>query len=154
MNFKLEVSELVRRTGCGLCAGQQLVHGGQNDGVHSRSTYIAKSLSHGQLCTPMEYCPPGSSVHGIFLARILKWVAIPSSRGIFPLTLKLPKPDETRHVDTVLFSPTKQSLPSRDGQQERSREEGRKDTKAQLLYAEPKSQHIHRSFHLTFNHRI
>ena len=25
--------------------------------------------------------PPGSSVHGIFQARILQWVAIPSSRG-------------------------------------------------------------------------
>ena len=75
------------------------------------------------LCNPMDYSLPGSSVHGIFLARILKWVAMPSSRGIFPLTLKLPKPDVTRHVDTVLFSPTKESLPSRDGQQERSREE-------------------------------
>ena len=26
-------------------------------------------------------CPPGSSVHGIFQARILKWVAISSYRG-------------------------------------------------------------------------
>ena len=26
-------------------------------------------------------CPPGSSVHGIPQARILKWVAMPSSRG-------------------------------------------------------------------------
>ena len=25
--------------------------------------------------------PPGSSVHGIFLARILEWVAISSSKG-------------------------------------------------------------------------
>ena len=30
------------------------------------------------------YCsPPGSSVHGILQARILEWVAISSSRGIF-----------------------------------------------------------------------
>ena len=28
--------------------------------------------------------PPGSSVHGILQARILEWVAIPFSRGIFP----------------------------------------------------------------------
>ena len=28
------------------------------------------------LCYPVEYSPPGSSVHGIFQARILKWVAI------------------------------------------------------------------------------
>ena len=30
----------------------------------------------------LEDCsPPGSSVHGILQARILEWVAIPSSRG-------------------------------------------------------------------------
>ena len=33
------------------------------------------------LCNPMDYSPPGSSVHGIFLARILEWVAISFSRG-------------------------------------------------------------------------
>ena len=32
------------------------------------------------LCEPMDCSPPGSSVHGIFQARILEWVAIPSSR--------------------------------------------------------------------------
>ena len=32
-------------------------------------------------CNPMDYCPPGSSVHGILQARILEWVAIPFSRG-------------------------------------------------------------------------
>ena len=36
------------------------------------------------LCDPMDYSPPGSSVHGIFQARILEWVAMASSRGIFP----------------------------------------------------------------------
>ena len=30
------------------------------------------------LCNPMDYSPPGSSAHGIFQARILEWVAIPS----------------------------------------------------------------------------
>ena len=30
---------------------------------------------------PMDCSPPGSSVHGIFQARILEWVAIPFSRG-------------------------------------------------------------------------
>ena len=33
------------------------------------------------LCDPMNYSPPGSSVHGIHQARDLKWVAMPSSRG-------------------------------------------------------------------------
>ena len=32
------------------------------------------------LCDPMIYSPPSSSVHGIFQARILEWVAIPFSR--------------------------------------------------------------------------
>ena len=33
------------------------------------------------LCNPMDWSPPGSSVHGILQARILEWVAIPFSRG-------------------------------------------------------------------------
>ena len=33
------------------------------------------------LCDPMDSSPPGSSVHGIFQARILEWVAMSSSRG-------------------------------------------------------------------------
>ena len=33
------------------------------------------------LCNPMDYSPPGSSVHGILQARILEWVAMASSRG-------------------------------------------------------------------------
>ena len=33
------------------------------------------------LCVRMDYSPPGSSVHGIFQAKILEWVAISSSRG-------------------------------------------------------------------------
>ena len=32
------------------------------------------------LCNPIDCSPPGSSVHGIFQARILEWVAISSSR--------------------------------------------------------------------------
>ena len=33
------------------------------------------------LCNPMDCSPPGSSVHGILQARILRWVAISFSRG-------------------------------------------------------------------------
>ena len=33
------------------------------------------------LCDLMDCSPPGFSVHGIFQARILEWVAMPSSRG-------------------------------------------------------------------------
>ena len=32
----------------------------------------------------MDYSPPGSSVHGILQARMLEWVAISFSMGIFP----------------------------------------------------------------------
>ena len=34
-------------------------------------------------CDPLDFSPPGFSVHGILQARILEWVAIPFSRGIF-----------------------------------------------------------------------
>ena len=33
------------------------------------------------LCNPRDCSPPGSSVHGIFQARILEWVTISYSRG-------------------------------------------------------------------------
>ena len=33
------------------------------------------------LCNPMDHNPPGSSVPGILQARILEWVATPSSQG-------------------------------------------------------------------------
>ena len=33
------------------------------------------------LCDLVDYSPPGSSVHGSLQARILEWVAMPSSRG-------------------------------------------------------------------------
>ena len=45
---------------------------------------LAKSLqSCPTICDFMNCSPPGSSVHGILQARILEWVAIPSSRGSF-----------------------------------------------------------------------
>ena len=36
------------------------------------------------LCDPMNYSPPGSSVHGILQARTLEWAAIPFSRESAP----------------------------------------------------------------------
>ena len=35
-------------------------------------------------CDPMDCSPPGSSVHGIFQAEILEWIAISSTRGSSP----------------------------------------------------------------------
>ena len=47
----------------------------------------AKSLqSCLTLCDPIGCNPLGSSVHRIFQARILEWVAMPSSRGSSPPT--------------------------------------------------------------------
>ena len=45
----------------------------------------AKSLQLcSTLCDPMDCSLPGSCVRGILQARILDWVAMPSSGGIFP----------------------------------------------------------------------
>ena len=43
-----------------------------------------KSRSRIWLCDPMDCSLPGSSVHGIFQARILEWVAISFSRSSRP----------------------------------------------------------------------
>ena len=34
------------------------------------------------LSDPMDCCPPGSSVHGIFQARVLEWFAIAFSKEV------------------------------------------------------------------------
>ena len=50
----------------------------------NNSTYevCACMLSRLSLCNPMDDSLPGSSVHRIFQARMLEWVAIPFSRGL------------------------------------------------------------------------
>ena len=46
---------------------------------------VVQSLGCAQLlCDLMDCSPPVSSVHGISQARILEWVAMPFSKGIFP----------------------------------------------------------------------
>ena len=47
--------------------------------IQSCCCLVAKSCP--TLCDPRDCSPPGSSVHGISQARILYWVAMPSSRG-------------------------------------------------------------------------
>ena len=44
------------------------------------------------LCDPMDCSPPSSSVHGIFQARMLEWVAISFSRGSSWSGVKLAPP--------------------------------------------------------------
>ena len=46
------------------------------------SALHTKSLqSRPTLCSSMDCSPRGSSVHGVLQARILEWIAMPSSRG-------------------------------------------------------------------------
>ena len=49
--------------------------------VCARTRMCVRAQSCPTLCNPMDCSPPGSSVHGIFQARILEWVAISYSRG-------------------------------------------------------------------------
>ena len=57
--------------------------------IRSESSYLLEALAVSntvcvfscvRLCNLMDYSLPGSSVHGIHQARILEWVAMPSSR--------------------------------------------------------------------------
>ena len=47
--------------------------------VHESESEVAQSCL--TLCDPLDCSLPGSSVHGIFQARVLEWVAISFSRG-------------------------------------------------------------------------
>ena len=60
------------------------VSNGQASGTAENSLrlVVSSALRRMQLfCNPTDCSPPGSSVRGILLARILEWVAIPFSRG-------------------------------------------------------------------------
>ena len=46
------------------------------------------SCTRAQSCNPMDYSPPGSSVHGFFQARILEWVTISFSVYFFFFNLR------------------------------------------------------------------
>ena len=42
---------------------------------------LRRSVVFDSYCDPMDCSPPGSSVHGVLPATILKWIAIPFTRG-------------------------------------------------------------------------
>ena len=79
---------------------------------------LQSCLTH---CNSMDCSPPGSSVHGILQARILEWVAMPSSKGssqprdrtvslMFPALvgrLFTTEPPEKPNVYTILYSSEK-----------------------------------------------
>jgi len=55
------------------------------------------------LCNPIDCSPPGPSIHGILLARTLKWVAISFSRRNYR--------KKEREVTQTLCDPMDCSLP-------------------------------------------
>ena len=73
----------------------QLIHSTVRPSTKHRTPHIqartrvkpasCPALSHVRLsATPWTVALPGSSIHGIFQARILEWVASSSSRGWYP----------------------------------------------------------------------
>ena len=60
------------------------------------------------LCDPLDYKLSGSSVHGIFQARILEWVAVSSSRGVFLTQGSNPRLQRLLHwqADSLLTEPS------------------------------------------------
>ena len=57
-----------------------------------------------QLCNPMDYSPPGSSVHGILQARMLERVTVPSSR-------ESSQPRDWTHISYIYLHWQVSSLP-------------------------------------------
>ena len=73
-------------------------------GIKQVKLKVLVAQSRPTLSDPMDCSLPGPSVHGILQARILEWVAMPSSRGIFPTQgsiLGLPQCSQTLyHLST------------------------------------------------------
>ena len=80
------------------CRRQRRLASGKEKGVpFSWGLRMCKLLqSCLTLCNPVDCSPPGSSLHGILQARMLEWVAMPSSRGSSP-------PRDRTHVAFVSF---------------------------------------------------
>ena len=72
----------------------------RDSATHTHVCLLSR-FSHVQLFVTMDYSPPVFSIRGILQARILDWVAVPSSRG------------SSQQRDQTLASPTLQadSLP-------------------------------------------
>ena len=63
----------------GLCGRLFTCHMERPYETSEKKMLVAQSCP--TLCNPMDYNPPGSSVHGILKTRTLEWVAIPFSKG-------------------------------------------------------------------------
>ena len=74
----LQMQQFSKNTGW-MLAGAVLITVGP--GLCFGVLVLLVTKSYLTLCDPVDLSPPGSSVHWVFQARILKWVAIPFSRG-------------------------------------------------------------------------
>ena len=72
--------------------------------IESRVQFSSVTQLCWTLCDPMDYCAPGSSVYGILQARILEWIAVPSSRESSP-------PRDQTHDSLCLLHWQADSLP-------------------------------------------
>ena len=84
LNIFLELSKRCFCCCCFVFLTGKLVH---YEKITKESWYNNKCIhtnslqSCSTLCDPLDCKLPGSSVHGILQARILEWIAMPSSRG-------------------------------------------------------------------------
>ena len=69
--------ELPRWVGAQYATGDQW----RNNSRKNEESESEVAQSSPTLCNPMDCSPPGPSVHGVFQARVLEWVAISFSRG-------------------------------------------------------------------------
>ena len=64
-----------------------------------KSESVSRSVMSDSLWN-LDCSLPGSSVHGILQARILEWIVIPFSRGIFPTQESNPG---LQHCSQILY---------------------------------------------------
>ena len=86
-----------RETKSALCNFHQLIWS---------STVLVPQLCQ-TLCDPMDWSPPGSSVHGILQARTLEWVVIPFSifsKESIQIFIPSAKTDVTAYQNLVISS--------------------------------------------------
>ena len=80
---------------CGSCPYQSAWHLSWNKSYHfSLLLLLLSCFSSVWLCDSLDCSPPGSSVHGVFQASILEWVATSFSRGSS-------RPKDQTHVSCV-----------------------------------------------------
>ena len=73
---------------------EQCAHGHIAEKIQSQELECLHAkllLSYWTLCNPMDCSPPGFSVYGVLQARILEWIAMPSSRDLSDSGIK-PRP--------------------------------------------------------------